>query len=421
MKKYICIKTIGFIKFGLECDVQYSGEDFIVSLDAADLAGCIFTHDQLNKHFIAKGKTKAMKVECARHSTVGFLKGTNYKARKLTDDIYIVDGRRFDLAHFVSAFKVLRQEPTNGKPAPKSSFLEMGEEYTIKDKDNLSHRAIYQKDNDHCYFDFYYTPGRVDLCDVEVMGKYEEKAKPKKIDAFDAIQAYQGELINHDSEKLKHVPLSWSLLDGVVMSHGLKVCTKKEFELEMEDLSMWANELPSVGPKAAHQWKSHKEDYGNNNHTITQEESDFVQQEIFKFLDACDLKEIETMKDDHMLDLSEIRTFAYGYIHNLTNEPVNQETAPSSNGKHKHHVEIKAWADGAVIETSNFGGLWEECGHNIPRWLDNMKYRVKPSPQVVRLNDVADSLRGSVELTSEVIEAIKLIQQAGYMVPAEVK
>lgn len=50
--------------------------------------------------------------------------------------------------------------------------------------------------------------------------------------------------------------------------------------------------------------------------------------------------------------------------------------------KHKWHKEIKAWADGAVIECQNVAtGEWEEL--EVPYWYESneYKYRIKSQPK----------------------------------------
>lgn len=47
---------------------------------------------------------------------------------------------------------------------------------------------------------------------------------------------------------------------------------------------------------------------------------------------------------------------------------------------HKHAEVIKAWADGAEIETESTNGKWltfpKDCN---PEWLEHVQYRVKPA------------------------------------------
>ena len=50
--------------------------------------------------------------------------------------------------------------------------------------------------------------------------------------------------------------------------------------------------------------------------------------------------------------------------------------------QHKWHKEIKAWADGAIIECQNVTtGEWKEL--EAPYWYENNKhkYRIKPQPK----------------------------------------
>lgn len=44
---------------------------------------------------------------------------------------------------------------------------------------------------------------------------------------------------------------------------------------------------------------------------------------------------------------------------------------------HKHAEIIKAWADGASIETLSNGWVEVEC----PSWYSNREYRIKPEPK----------------------------------------
>ncbi len=53
--------------------------------------------------------------------------------------------------------------------------------------------------------------------------------------------------------------------------------------------------------------------------------------------------------------------------------------------KHKWHKEIKAWADGAIIECQNVAtGEWEEL--EVPYWYESneYKYRIKSQPKEPR-------------------------------------
>ena len=49
---------------------------------------------------------------------------------------------------------------------------------------------------------------------------------------------------------------------------------------------------------------------------------------------------------------------------------------------HKHAELIKAWADGSDIEFLTISGTWLDCNPG-PEWDKDMKYRIKPEPDVV--------------------------------------
>jgi hypothetical protein len=49
--------------------------------------------------------------------------------------------------------------------------------------------------------------------------------------------------------------------------------------------------------------------------------------------------------------------------------------------QHKWHEEIKAWADGAVIEFLTEDG-WLDAGD--PEWNEDSEYRIKPQPKQPR-------------------------------------
>lgn len=50
--------------------------------------------------------------------------------------------------------------------------------------------------------------------------------------------------------------------------------------------------------------------------------------------------------------------------------------------KHKHAELIKAWADGAEIQSRNIGEYWAD--NQRPIWAEDTEYRIKPKPPVVR-------------------------------------
>jgi hypothetical protein len=49
------------------------------------------------------------------------------------------------------------------------------------------------------------------------------------------------------------------------------------------------------------------------------------------------------------------------------------------NKPHKHAEVIKAWADGAKIETKLSNGEWG--GVKSPQWWEDFEYRIKPEPK----------------------------------------
>lgn len=58
---------------------------------------------------------------------------------------------------------------------------------------------------------------------------------------------------------------------------------------------------------------------------------------------------------------------------------------------HKHAALIKAWADGAEIEYSDPGSVWQSA--TSPRWDGYGEYRIKPElkPDVVEWHNVVRS------------------------------
>ena len=46
--------------------------------------------------------------------------------------------------------------------------------------------------------------------------------------------------------------------------------------------------------------------------------------------------------------------------------------------KHKHEELIKAWADGAEIQTKIGDRYWFDCE---PKWWSDREYRIKPTPK----------------------------------------
>lgn len=49
--------------------------------------------------------------------------------------------------------------------------------------------------------------------------------------------------------------------------------------------------------------------------------------------------------------------------------------------QHKWHKEIKAWADGAEIESAWFDDPYQWFLDKNPDWSDEMLYRIKPQPK----------------------------------------
>lgn len=56
---------------------------------------------------------------------------------------------------------------------------------------------------------------------------------------------------------------------------------------------------------------------------------------------------------------------------------------------HKHAALIKAWADGAAIQTYSYGQeAWIDCPD--PFWLNGEAYRVAPEPKRYRVAECKD-------------------------------
>lgn len=65
------------------------------------------------------------------------------------------------------------------------------------------------------------------------------------------------------------------------------------------------------------------------------------------------------------------------------------ELVESATTPRKHAEVIKAWADGAVIQTRRVGeGAWTTCGSFSISWDDFAEYRVKPTPKPDVVKDV---------------------------------
>ena len=59
--------------------------------------------------------------------------------------------------------------------------------------------------------------------------------------------------------------------------------------------------------------------------------------------------------------------------------PAQKETAMQTTKPHKHAELIKAWADGAIIQSQHHrSGEWSDCISNKPIWDVGCNYRIKP-------------------------------------------
>lgn len=56
---------------------------------------------------------------------------------------------------------------------------------------------------------------------------------------------------------------------------------------------------------------------------------------------------------------------------------------------HKHANPIRAWANGAIIQYRFDNAQdWQVCEDNHPKWLRNYEYRVKPSIDIAKLEEL---------------------------------
>jgi hypothetical protein len=63
--------------------------------------------------------------------------------------------------------------------------------------------------------------------------------------------------------------------------------------------------------------------------------------------------------------------------------------------QHKWHKEIKAWADGAEIETKYIeSDVWLTDTDESYFWLENYEFRIKPQPKEPQYLYVYDTLEG---------------------------
>jgi hypothetical protein len=67
---------------------------------------------------------------------------------------------------------------------------------------------------------------------------------------------------------------------------------------------------------------------------------------------------------------------------------------------HKHAEIIKAWADGAEIQSKTYDtGCWIDIPDNDPLWNPDTEYRIKPTPikiDVVMFQHIRLSPRGNI-------------------------
>lgn len=88
---------------------------------------------------------------------------------------------------------------------------------------------------------------------------------------------------------------------------------------------------------------------------------------------------------------------------------------------HKHAELIKAWADGAEIQTKPFPEpVWYNV--NPPEWHEDREYRIKPKPDVIRYGVVADNRYSSLTLARCACDNVKFIfdGETGALKAAEV-
>ena len=60
--------------------------------------------------------------------------------------------------------------------------------------------------------------------------------------------------------------------------------------------------------------------------------------------------------------------------------------------QHKWHKEIKAWADGAIIQVNAFDCGWMDIENDVqPEWNEYSQYRIKPQPKEPRYQTIIDA------------------------------
>jgi len=50
---------------------------------------------------------------------------------------------------------------------------------------------------------------------------------------------------------------------------------------------------------------------------------------------------------------------------------------------HKHAALIKAWADGEAVQFLSTS-TWKDINNYAPVWFEDIKYRIKPEPTIIR-------------------------------------
>ena len=79
---------------------------------------------------------------------------------------------------------------------------------------------------------------------------------------------------------------------------------------------------------------------------------------------------------------------------------------------HKWAKEIKAWADGAEIETLLPSGQWELVNAKQHLWDNHYEYRIKPQPKEPQYLYVYEDI-GGINITSDKNYATKDMEYIG--------
>lgn len=74
------------------------------------------------------------------------------------------------------------------------------------------------------------------------------------------------------------------------------------------------------------------------------------------------------------------------------------------NTQHKWNKEIKAWADGAIIQfkDSHDENIWQDCSENFPFWelSESVEYRIKPQPKEPQYLYIFTNAHGVINLSN---------------------